>query len=275
MWFAPLIVAVTAVSDESLLPVRSDSEIKELISQAGWLGMREKNENKDEFTNSTKPNIWIDINEIEKENRYPDAIDEDINEPGVRIGLYFNTINAVRNAKNLLQSHNISQKEELLDALSCLDDIYQTRLRRKTKSYNYAQTPAYETILKFKTNQINDEKITELFEESDKIETEGKRKMEADVVSQEFPSLDLVYVKLSNDDTEFIKRIKEMFGIYKIVRNIKSKKVYDEEEKKEKEKITTILQEEFKNYVADLNKRKIPPEQWRELTNNWWKEHQN
>ena len=183
-------LAVTAVSNESLLPTRSDDEIKELISPAGWLGLRERGESKGEFTNSPKPNIWIDINEIEESNRYPDAIDEDIKEPGLRVGLYFNTIGAMRNAKNLLQSHNIAQKEELLDTLSRLDDVYQTRLRRKIKAYNYAQTPAYETILKFKANRINNERITALFNKSDEIETEGKIKMKMKQVIQEFPSLD-------------------------------------------------------------------------------------
>ena len=259
-------LAAAAVSDEVLIPVRSDDEIKELISSAGWLGLREIGSNKDDFTNSPKPNIWIDINEMEKENRYPDAVDEDLNEPGLRIGLYFNTIEAMRNAKNLLQSHNLTQKEELLEALSHLDDIYQTRLRRKTKPYNYAQTPEYETILRFITNQINDEKITSLFEKSDEIEAEGKRKMKSGQVSQEFPSLDLVYVKLGNDEPEFVKRIKEVFGIYRIVRSIKSKKVHDKEEEIRKQGINENLQEEFRDYVAELNKKKVAPEQYRELT---------
>lgn len=266
-------LAVIAVSDESLLPARSDNEIKELISHAGWLGLREKGEEKEDFTNSPKPNVWVDINEMDKENRYPDALDEDLNGTGLRIGLYFNTIAAMRNAKNLLESHNDTQKEELLGALSRLEDLYYTRLRRKIKSYNYAQTPAYETVLKFRTNQIDNEKISELFKKSEEIEADGKAKMKLGQVVQEFPSLDLVYVKLSNDDAEFSSRIKEVFGIYKIVRNIKSKKAYDKEKAEMRLERDRAYAEEFSKQIENLDNMKLSPEEWRKRRDEWQKDH--
>jgi hypothetical protein len=268
-------LAVAAVSDESVLPSRSDTEIKDLISPAGWLGMREKGENKEEAVNSKKPNIWVDINELEESKRYPDTVDEDISEPGLRIGLYFNTIGALRNAKNLLQSHNVAQKEELLDRLSQLDDVYQTRLRRKIKSYNYAQTPNYETVLKFPTNKINDELIAKLFERSDEIEEEGRIKMKSEQVVQEFPSLDLVYIKLGEDGTEFAKRIKEVFEVYRIVRSIKSEKIHVKEEQLKMQKITEARQEEFRKFIDQLNKMQINSEEWKARRDKWLEDHKN
>ena len=83
-----------------------------------------------------------------------------------------------------------------------------------------------------------------------------------------------MYVKLGKDDAEFRKRIKEVFGIYKIVRDIKDKKAYDREEELKKQKVTEKLQEEFRGYITELNKRDVSAEQWRELTDRWWKEHQ-
>ena len=47
-------LAVAAVSDEALLQVRSNDEIKELISPAGWLGLWEKGLNKGESTNRVR-----------------------------------------------------------------------------------------------------------------------------------------------------------------------------------------------------------------------------
>ena len=52
-------LAVETVSDESILPTRTDDEIKELISNAEWLIMLEKGEKKKNATNSPKPNICI------------------------------------------------------------------------------------------------------------------------------------------------------------------------------------------------------------------------
>ena len=188
-------LAVQAVSDESLLPARTDTEITDLISREGWLCIREKGESKKDSSNSLKPNIWI----------------RKIDPPGIEIGLYFNTIKAMRNAKELLQLHNSAQKERLVDLMHCLDDVYKIRLQRKTKLKHYYEKPKYENVLVLTSNEIDNEKIINLFEKSQELEKEGKEKRVSKNVSQEYPSLDLVYVCLKNDDAEFSKRIKEVF----------------------------------------------------------------
>jgi hypothetical protein len=114
-----------------------------------------------------------------------------------------------------------------------------------------------------------------LFKKSEEIELEGKVKMKLNPGLQEFPSLDLVYIKLRKDDTEFSKKIKEVFGIYKLVRNIRSKKTYDKEKAETRLKKEREYAEEFSKQIADLDRMGLNPEEWRKRRDEWQKEHPN
>jgi hypothetical protein len=266
-------LAVETVSDESILPTRTDDEIKELISNAEWLIMLEKGEKKKNATNSPKPNIWIAIGDADDSSKNSDSPDEDLQEPGLRMGIYFNTIKAMRNAKNLLESHSAIQKKELLEVLSSLESSYKTRLRRKTKAYNFAQRPVYKTEYSFITNEIGEDEISELFRKSDMIESEGKLNKEMKKVVQEFPSLDLIYIKIENGDDDFKNKIRDIYAVYKIVRGIKSKKAHEKEDAEKANKKEEARQKDFREFINELNGMNLPPSQYIEQRTRWEKEH--
>lgn len=235
-------LAVAAVADESVLPTRTEDQIREFISAEGWLGLREKGIDKQELANSSEPNVWISTEAV-------DAAD-------VYIGLHFNTIGAMRKAQDLFLMHNVKQKNKLVDKLSHLDNLYTTELNKKTKEHHFAEPPDYKTMEKFQTNQINDERINNIFDKAKQIETEGQTKMASGIVVQEFPSLDLVRIKISKDDAEFQKRIKEIFDIYSTIRTVKSEKAYRAEKQEEFQNATLKWQEEFRNLITNLKKNK-------------------
>jgi tRNA A-37 threonylcarbamoyl transferase component Bud32 len=85
----------------------------------------------------------------------------------------------------------------------------------------------------------------------------------------------LVYIKLRKDDTEFSKKIKEVFGIYKLVRNIRSKKTYNKEKAETRLKKEREYAEEFSKQIADLDRMGLNPEEWRKRRDEWQKEHPN
>ena len=235
--------------------------------------MLEKGKTKKDATNDPKPNIWMDIKNADDFSKNHDSPDEDLQEPGLRIGIHFNTISAVQNAKNLLESHSAIQKKELLELLSSLESSYKTRLRRKTKAHNFKQRPVYRTEYSFVTNEIGEDEISELFRKSDMIESEGKMKMETKKVVQEFPSLDLIYIKIENGDDDFKNKIRDIYAVYKIVRGIKSKKVHEKEDAEKLKKRREARQKEFSKFIDELNGRGLPPEQYIEQRTKWEKEH--
>jgi hypothetical protein len=215
-------IAVETVRNSSLIPPRSDKEIEGLISTRGrWLGFRGANIDKKELTNSTSPNVWM-------------SCEEHL----IRIGIHFNTIGAMRKAHYLLSNFNSEQKEELIVALKRLGGSYQTTLESKTYDKHPLQRPIYkEGIIKFTSNQIDDDKINELFNKAKEIEEEGKLKREIGTVKREYPVLNLLYLEME-DEAEFRKRIKEIFDVYSII-------MYIEDEKAHSERMIRIWLEDF------------------------------
>ena len=267
-------LAVVAVDDQSILPARTDDQIKKLISKAEWLMFGKEGVDRVESANSPKPNVWLRIEDTTYE-----------------IGLYYNTKKAMDNARNLLHQHNSEKREQLLAEMSKLDDSYTTKLQRKTKENHFRQSPIYTDILVFKANEIHDiQKIKDLFAKSEEVEREGKIKKKNGQVGGEYPSLDLIYVECK-DDADFQKKIKEVFNIYKIVENVKSEEQYDREVKRRQAEERSKAEEEEKVKREDLHARQakwseddkrnrekldnmnLVPEKWRELRAKWLEEN--
>ena len=86
--------------------------------------------------------------------------------------------------------------------------------------------------------------------------------------------MSLVFLcSLKNDDAEFSKRIKEVFNIYAVVRNIKSSKAQMKEELEKKEKAREKRQEALREYLSELDSKGIPIKERSSLESKWEKDH--
>ena len=64
----------------------------------------------------------------------------------------------------------VSRIVKYLNEMRKLDDRFITRISEKIKSYHFKQSPRYSEILSFKTNEIDEEKLSEMFESVEEIE---------------------------------------------------------------------------------------------------------
>ncbi|MBU1623107.1 MAG: hypothetical protein KJ597_06040, partial [Nanoarchaeota archaeon] len=205
-------IAKEVVADEKLVPIRTDDEIKKLVSQEDWLMfVLEEFDDTTEAKNASAPNVFMDLF-------------RDDNKEFGRIGLTFNNVKSVDVLKNILSKYCKNEKEALTKLLLSLDGAWEITVSRKIKDTYHLQTPVYQREYHNTSNQIDDTVVDQIIFWVNKIREEGteKRKSLLPKYYSETPSVNLLESIFILNEEVFKTRIKEAFEILKICLDVKS-----------------------------------------------------
>lgn len=224
--------ARATVGDSKLILERTDLDIKNQISEKNWLNLSPA-KNLENVPSSVNPNIWFSI------------------DGGIGyIGLHFNSKDSMKKIRNIMSSVCNEQKTELMNLMKDLDDTWETTLRKKIKKSHPMQSPDYDFGWEIPANKLNEEAIEELFNRSQKIYYDGKRKTEMEKgmgkYYSETPVLNLVECNFSLNENEFKKQILIVHKILEICYDVKT----DAQTNKELQKKLAIT----KNKLISLRK---------------------
>ena len=222
-------LAKETVQDDTLIPARTDSEIKKkLVSENDWLMflIGEFDDTK-EAKNSDRPNVFLNIF-------------NDDNKEYARIGITFNNVKAIDTLKNILSKYCHDQKEELTKRLLEIDGSWEITVSRKIKDKNWQQAPEYKEEFHANSNNIDDGIIDQVISWVNTIRQEGIEKRESSsTYYMETPSVNLIESTFPLNEEEFKKRIKDAFSILEVCLDVKSdrqiKNIEKEQDKELKE----------------------------------------
>jgi len=244
----------------NLVPHLSDQGIVSFVSDNKWLVVPTEYEtDRRDSINRRDPDMFINLSEKGK----------------IGVGIVYNTLASIERLRNLLHIFHSLDKDELLKRLNELDDEFMTTVERKTKDHYFFQTPGYEEVLEFRSNEIDSSSISEIFERADQILYEGRREMERRGIrwNPVLPHINLAITWTERDEDAFRAKLEQLRPIYEIVLRIKTdEEIKDEEARLEKEK-EIERKMKFAMFVEELRRRKVPGEEWRRLVSEWYKEN--
>lgn len=207
------------IKDNNLIPDRTKEQIFSLVSRENWLIFTLKGEDKEIAIQKPEPNIFFDV--LSKEG----------NLTGFgRLGLTFNNLGAYNRFKTIMRGLNKDVKNKITKELLSLNHSWKIKLYKKTKKYNYAQTPEYYVEGEWDSNNINDRIIDEIIEKANKIREQGieHRKEIREKAKNpkkfyvETPSITIMESEFKLNNEEFKDRILEIFKVLTLCLNVKS-----------------------------------------------------
>ncbi|MBS7619322.1 hypothetical protein KEJ21_01555 [Candidatus Bathyarchaeota archaeon] len=226
----------------NLIPTLTDDEIKEHISMKDWLIFP----------------LPTEEGKLQAVNRPDPHIDITLRDPGkIRIGIRCNTVKSVEKLKNILESHHLKEKTQLIQQMRSLDDGYHTQIISKKKEYNLAQAPKHETLFDAKSNTIEEAKIEQIFNLVDEIRKRGidKKSEQGLGFLPEAPVIDLVVVSLPLDEEAFRSALAKIGPIFEICRRVKTRSEINFKRKRA-EKVKTKAR--FEGYICHNCQTKFP-----------------
>jgi hypothetical protein len=206
------------IKNEELIPHRNKEDIFELISEENWLLFCSKEENKDIAKQKADPNVFFDV--LSKEG----------NLTGFgRLGLTFNNLKSYEKFKTIMKGVNKEIKNNITESLLKLNKDWKIKVSRKTKRYNYAQTPEYSEEGAWDTKDISEKIIDEVLLKSNKIRQEGiinRDKIRSNTGNYkkfycETPTINLMESEFKLNEDEFRDRISEIFKVLSLCLRVK------------------------------------------------------
>jgi len=205
---------------EDLVPSLEDNEIINFVSDTDWAVIPTIFErSKDESKNRPAPNLFVSL--------YGENI---------HVGISYDNLPSLNLFKNILHEVHDHEMSDLVQHLTNLPDEFETILFRKIKLNHPKQAPDYERVYKFTTNTIDSIKLEETIEKSDEILKEGRRLMRTEGKSWPIytPAITLLSIWVNKNNADFIKALKNIKPIYKIVVNVKTLSELDIEVERKK-----------------------------------------
>jgi len=242
-----------------LVPKLTSEEICNFVSNEDWMLVpTEKESGIDDGKTRKIPNMYFAL----REN-------------SIGIGIVCHTIPSINFFKNITHDFHSEDKKELSTKLLDLNDNYITRLARKIKNNNFAQSPEYETVLEFQTNTLNTTILDELIDLSDKIREEGReiRKQRKISWPPHTPAIYLLRTEIPKTNQDFIDTIKTIKPIYEIILNIKPEKEIKRILSKQERQKEDQEKKKYHDFVVLLNKTRslgyITAKERRDLDKKW------
>lgn len=208
-------LAKNEISNEELIPNRTDEEIIKLVSANDWIMFSSKGETKEERKNSPNPNVYLAISAY-KNGIYGEGT----------IGVNFNNIGACDKFEYIMKGTNEEIKIKLNKALRELKNNWEISVSRKIKDKNWAQRPKYTIEFEEDIKNLNEKIVDNVVDKINKIRKEGKLKREIMKTKgnngyYETPSVSLIVSSFELTEDNFLDRIYEAFKILSICLKVK------------------------------------------------------
>ena len=226
----------------NLIPSLKEDKIKENISSKDWLIFPlPYEEGKQQAVNRPDPHIDITLRDPGK----------------IRVGIRCNTVKSVEKLKNILESHHLKEKTQLIQQMRALDDRFFTQVISKQKEYNFAQAPKHETLFAAKSNTIDEAAIEQIFNLVDEIRQRGLDKKSEQGLGflPEAPVIDLVVISLPLEEEDFRSALVMVGPIFETCRRVKTRSEINLERKRA-EKAKTKAQ--FEGFICHKCQMKFP-----------------
>lgn len=229
---------------DNLIPHLSDDQITKFTPQrSNWFPIPLASEVRvDEVANRPDPHIDFKI----------------FDDGTIRIGMRCNTVASVEKIKNILDSLQNEERQELISEMRKLDDSFQTQILAKIKETNYAHVDDYRVKFAKASNQIDQQTIDQIFASLDTIREEGRKRMKDEnlTLNPETPVLDVTFVKISQDPVVFKQKLTQMKRMYEICLRVRTSSELRKERKsvesRQAQKITKLRCSKCgKEYTAD------------------------
>lgn len=185
-------VAEKALGD--LIPhFRKTDEITKWVSRENWLLIPNYTErNRREAASRPDPNIYFALNDGELD-----------------LGIVCNTLASVKKLRNIMGNYHAPLREEFLDRMKRLPDIFIATVSAKKKLHHFRESPEYEERSRIHSNMIDKESIKEIFALTDSIAEEGRLEMQAK--NLRYPTITpMIYIartKVPKTNQEFLREM--------------------------------------------------------------------
>lgn len=204
-WYS---LARSIVNDDVLIPQRSDEEIKKLVSDIGWFMFAPKGlSDKVMAREDIRPNIYMLITSKKQ------AI----------LGLAFDKVPTIDHFHNIVEEYSHVELDELLKKLKPLPDYWKTTIQIKTKEGHHQVSPHYKDINTFKTNTLDRDKLISISNQLQEIREDNRNKFRKSPYRCITPVMNLMENKFILAEGGFSERVKPIFEVLKICRNIKTR----------------------------------------------------